>query len=325
MEKDLVSIVVPVYKVEKYIRECIDSILNQTYKNLEVILVDDGSLDNCPYICDQYALKDKRITVYHKKNGGLSDARNYGLKMANGRYVMFIDSDDYIENDMVETLLKNIINYKADISICDCYFLYKDKIIKNDVENNIQEMSHDEALLRLNKQNSFGFAAWNKMYKKELFSTISFPKGKVNEDWYIMYKIFDKAKKVIYQPIAKYYYRQRKSSISKDSSINYNPILASTRCTKYMQRKYPNLVENAYGNEIFADITVYNRLINIKGEKIKKKYIKRKIKENKNKMERFRLYFENKKVVQIYLLIYFPIIYKILYNLKKDDNKKYFD
>ena len=132
MEKPLISIIIPVYKVEKYLEKCIKSVLDQTYKNLQIILVDDGSPDNCGNICDNYAKIDNRIEVIHKENGGLSDARNVGLKKARGKYIGFVDSDDYVSNEMFENMYNTLVNNNADVSICNFYTVIDNKnIIKN--------------------------------------------------------------------------------------------------------------------------------------------------------------------------------------------------
>ncbi len=125
----LISIIVPVYKVEMYIKKCINSIINQTYKNIEIILVDDGSPDNCGKICDDYSKTDKRIIVVHKDNGGLSDARNRGLIAASGQFITFVDSDDYIELNYIETHYNNLINNNADISIAGHNVIYNSSLI----------------------------------------------------------------------------------------------------------------------------------------------------------------------------------------------------
>ena len=149
--EDLISIIIPVYKVEKYIYKCIDSVLNQTYKNLEIILVDDGSPDKCPEICEEYAKKDNRIKIIHKKNGGLSDARNAGLKVATGKYIGFVDSDDYIEKDMYQVLYNNIIKTNSDISIVNLKEVKENEIIENNVkdEQNTIEYTKLEGLKKL--------------------------------------------------------------------------------------------------------------------------------------------------------------------------------
>lgn len=120
----LISVIVPIYNVEKYLTKCIESIINQTYENLEIILVDDGSPDNCPIICDEYAKRDSRVKVIHKKNGGLSDARNAGLDIATGEYIMFIDSDDFVEIDMMESMMNNMIDNNVDLVVCNIKYIY---------------------------------------------------------------------------------------------------------------------------------------------------------------------------------------------------------
>ena len=140
-----ISVIVPIYNVEQYLRKCIDSIINQTYKNLEIILVDDGSWDNSPRICDEYAKRDNRIKVIHKKNGGLADARNTGLKMITGNYISFIDSDDYIEKTMYEKMIKVILKYNADIIECNLNYKYGNQLITMTEGYKTQEFNRKDA------------------------------------------------------------------------------------------------------------------------------------------------------------------------------------
>ena len=172
MEKDLISVIVPVYKVEKYLEKCIESVLKQTYTNLQIILVDDGSPDNCGKICDEYAKKDSRIEVIHKINGGLSDARNVGINRANGRYIGFVDSDDYIKEDMYEKLINLIKEYDADISICNLYDVIDGKEYVRNKDNGIHEYSRIDILKEILLDKNIQSYAWNKLYKKELFDEI---------------------------------------------------------------------------------------------------------------------------------------------------------
>ena len=137
VDGERISVIVPVYKVEPYLRKCLDSIVNQTYRNLEIILVDDGSPDNCGRICDEYAERDKRIRVIHQKNGGVSSARNEGLKIASGDWIGWVDSDDWIEPDMFEYLLENAKKSKADIAVCSRKEWYKDRCILRKWEKDI--------------------------------------------------------------------------------------------------------------------------------------------------------------------------------------------
>lgn len=208
-----ISVIVPVYKVEKYLRKCVDSILAQTYKDFEVILVDDGSPDNCGKICDEYAKKDKRIKVVHKENGGLSDARNVGIKNAKGEYLSFIDSDDYVSPDFLEVLYRLANQNNADISVCEAVIVKEDQ---NAQFNNIEKyelMDKNLALVEMIYFRKFSVNTWNKLYKKELFDEILFPKGLLYEDLATTYKLVDKSNKVVYTPAKLYAYVQRGGSI----------------------------------------------------------------------------------------------------------------
>ncbi len=214
MENEMISIIVPIYKVEKYINECIESIINQSYKNIEIILVDDGSPDNCGKICDEYAKTDNRIIVVHKENGGLSDARNAGLDIAKGKYVAFVDSDDYIDNKYIELLYKTIVKNNVRISQCGV----------NKFRNNgkvIEKIGYKEKCIKTNKQmlkemheaNWENVVVWNKMYLSELFKDIRFPKGKIHEDEYTTYKILYKTDKIAIVDEYLYNYRTNEESI----------------------------------------------------------------------------------------------------------------
>ena len=214
-----ISIIVPVYKVEKYIEQCIDSILNQTFKDFELILVDDGSPDKCPEICDKYALKDERIKVIHKSNGGLSSARNAGIEIATGDYIGFVDSDDFVHHKMYETLYNYALEYNADISICNYIkFTSEDKPYNiADIDKNIKIEEYDNisALKQLYKDNIGVFwGPWQKIYKRNLFEKIKFEEGRIHEDRLICHRLLYESKKTIYIPKIFYYYRVRNGSIS---------------------------------------------------------------------------------------------------------------
>ena len=215
----LISVVIPVYKVEKYLRRCIESVQTQTYSNLEIILVDDGSPDMCGVICDEYAVNDGRIHVIHKTNGGLSDARNSGIDFAHGEYLGFVDSDDYIANDMYELLYRRICENNADISICDA-------TIVNDgtegifTESNIIDICKGEnILLEMIYHNKFTVNAWNKLYRRELFREIRYPQGMLYEDLATTYRIMMLAKCVVYDHSKKYAYIQRNGSIMEQTGF----------------------------------------------------------------------------------------------------------
>ena len=213
---DLISVIVPVYNVGCYVSECIESILKQTYQNLDIILIDDGSTDNSGKICDSYAKRDKRIRVIHKKNEGVANARNIGIQMAMGEYIGFVDSDDYIEKDMYEYLHEILKSNDADISICN----YKKRYTKVDTErvgesyeNKITILGKEEGIKELIIDKNVKNYLWNKLYKISLFKNLKFPDGKKMEDYAVMYKLFYGANRIVIGNDCKYVYNQRDNSI----------------------------------------------------------------------------------------------------------------
>ena len=224
----LIDIIVPVYKVEKYLKDCICSVLAQTFQDWRLILVDDGSPDTCGAICDEYAKKDPRIQVIHKENGGLSSARNAGLDVSNGEYVSFIDSDDYIHPLMVEKLLHRLQSCDADISLCS--FCYVDEHLQPlDALNGhspIKEevLTGEDALSRLHiPYYHYYVISCAKLYKRTLFDNIRFPMGKLHEDEAICHRIFYQAKRIACIPDEFYLYRQTNGSITH--SVNERNVL----------------------------------------------------------------------------------------------------
>ena len=216
MNNNLISIVVPIYNVEKYLKQCIDSVINQTYKNLEIILVDDGSTDSCAYICDEYTKKDERIKVIHKKNGGLSDARNVGLDIAKGEYVSFIDSDDYISEDFIEKMYNALIDNNAEISQCNLVKVNDNAEILEKIGyiDNIKIETSYEMLKDLYTGHWENTIACNKLFNIQLLENIRFPVGKVHEDEFTTYKILYKASKIAIVEDYLYKYRQNSNSIT---------------------------------------------------------------------------------------------------------------
>ena len=214
MISPLVSIIIPIYKVEPYLRRCLDSIVNQTYTNLEIILVDDGSPDGCPQICDEYAAKDKRIIVIHKENGGLSDARNAGLDICKGEYISFVDRDDWIGENYIETLVRNAVQNHGDISACNITDSANSLLSNNHPQ--IICLSPSEAIAQFWTKNDIAFtSACCKIYKRFLWETIRFPKGKIHEDVYTSYKLLYSAASTIFIDKPLYFYRRREGSITQ--------------------------------------------------------------------------------------------------------------
>lgn len=218
MDTPLVSVIVPIYNVEKYLTKCLDTITHQTYRNLEIILVDDGSEDGCKEICDHYKNLDSRIKLIHKKNGGLASARNAGLKLATGKYIGWVDSDDWIELDMFEYLVSNAEQYSADIAICGRIEHYNGRE-RNITCENVKSLTSEQAIEELLKSKVIANYMWDKLWRKELFEDIQFPNGQVYEDVAVAHILFIRANGIICLPDEKYHYQYRDGSIINDYSL----------------------------------------------------------------------------------------------------------
>ena len=255
----LISVIVPIYNVEKYLARCVDSIVNQTYKNLEIILVDDGSPDLCPQMCDDYAEKESRIKVVHKKNGGLSDARNAGMAVATGEYISFIDSDDYVSDDFFECLLDVMNKENSDIAECSVVKFYEDNPFDEFIDDlSVKTYDTQDAMSALIAENPFHQHVWNKLYKTELVKDIPYAVGKLNEDEFWTYQVFGRANKVARLNKTMYYYFQRSSSIM---GVGYNirrldALEGKANRQKYIENNFPELSTLAkidlYGSCMFA-------------------------------------------------------------------------
>ena len=255
----MISVIVPVYNVEQYLEKCVDSIIRQTYKQLEIILVDDGSTDSSGQICDLYKEKDNRIVVIHKKNGGLSDARNVGIDIASGELLAFVDSDDWIDDDMYEVLYQSLIKHDADIAECS----YRNICIGHIDEEtaNTGACVVADKLYAMENQlrwKDFRSIACNKIYKKYMFDNLHFPIGKLHEDEFTIYKTFYQAKKLVSIDLSKYnYVREREGSITSGfTERNLDKCEAMKEKLEFIRQKedlYPirNKMEQAYYWVIF--------------------------------------------------------------------------
>ena len=239
-----VSIIVPVYNVEKYIRQCIKTIIEQTYSDLEIILIDDGSTDNSGVYCDEAAKKDSRIHVIHKENGGLSDARNRGLEYAKGELIYYLDSDDYIEPNTIQVLLEQQKKENADIVISNFYYTYSEH---EDIANSFYKKkiifnNYDAMKALINgKLETF---AWGKLIRTNIVKKYLFPKGKRFEDHYWTHYIFGEAKNIVFIPNPTVHYRQRENSISYTYNLARLDVLDGWIDRKeYLEKYYPELVE----------------------------------------------------------------------------------
>lgn len=225
MQSPLISVIIPVYKAEKHFRKCMDCIINQTYKNLEIILVDDGSPDNCGQMCDEFAKQDSRIRVIHKENGGQSSARNAALDIMTGDYVGFVDSDDWIETDMYQHLYNLISDYNAQISICGAKLEYlngKISYFNTDYPKNktIRQYNTIEALTENFNNSKITYSLCDKLYESKIFSNLRFTEGKIYEDMEIIPKCLENADRIVYDPTPLYHY-----NLTEESTIRgtFNP------------------------------------------------------------------------------------------------------
>ena len=272
-----VSIIVPVYQVEKYIRQCVDSILAQTFTDFELILVDDGSKDKSGQICDEYARMDTRVKVIHKENGGAADTRNRGMDQAVGNYVMFVDSDDYIAPTMIECLYQNILNENADIAACNyLYFFENDR--KKDFATNVKSevLTGKEIFYYRKNERNYGFwtVVWNKLMKRETVGKVRFRSGKYYEDEFWANEIYQMDIKIVTIPECLYYYRQHENSTMRQKKIARSLDLIEA----YQERIYIYLKEQKYADQAYK-VLVYSleyleeskRLITNEDER--KKYI----------------------------------------------------
>ncbi len=246
----LISVIIPVYNAEKYLRRCLDSVLNQKNVKLEIVLVDDGSTDRSGTICDEYAKCDERILVLHQKNGGASNARNHGMQIAKGDYIGFVDSDDWIEDDMYCYLLGLINSYDADAAVCE-YITAKHKGKTNKQKEVLTIRQREELarfFYRLDGGKSF-FSVWNCLYKKELLKNIRFLENQINEDVYFTYEIYKKANKIVFSNLTKYYY-----------FVNSHSVTNSKVCRRdYSQfAVWDKIVENEK-NTVNYDAAIFNR------------------------------------------------------------------
>ncbi|MPM21155.1 hypothetical protein SDC9_67598 [bioreactor metagenome] len=257
-DKPIISIIVPVYKVEAYIGKCLISIKKQTLSNFEAILVDDGSPDNCGKICDKFVARDARFRVIHQENGGISNARNNALAIARGEYIAFVDPDDYIASDMYEKLYNEIVRTEADIVICDYFRVEQGKPVPHtSFEKNIVLTSKET--LRLLADDSLTSYMWCKLYKKELFKEVRFIEGYSFEDLAILHELVHNAKRISYlRECLYYYFINPKGMVANLTAKNeYDHFIAWYRRLIFLREHYPEYVELTYNSFINCGARAY--------------------------------------------------------------------
>lgn len=265
MADSKISVIVPIYKVEQYLDECVGSIVKQTYQNLEIILVDDGSPDGCPQKCDEWAKKDARIRVIHKSNGGLSSARNAGLDIACGQYIGFIDSDDWIASDMYESMLNNLLQADADIAYTASSHVYENGEISTAhlVSGVKLIMNAGEAFKYINLPGYFGIAAWDKLLKREIIGDLRFPEDtKRDEDYGFAYATLDRAHTVVYDSSPKYFYRQTQGTLSNTAStIGTRAAEETAKMVELVRKKYPEQLPYALYGHLLAQMGIWDQVV----------------------------------------------------------------
>lgn len=249
MESPLISVIVPVYKAEAYLDKCVSSIVGQTYKNLEIILVDDGSPDNCPIMCDVWAKRDNRIKVIHVKNGGAGKARNIGVAACKGEYIAFVDSDDFVSPLIYEKMIHALFDSKVDIVECNYDITESDEVIFKETDR-YKVFTPEEAMRGNVRDLFFKQIIWNKIYRKNVIEGILFPEGKLIDDEFWTYKVIGNAKKLIRIDDCLYAYRQQKNSImhTSFSMARLQGLEAKVTRLEYISEKFPNLYFEAHKN-----------------------------------------------------------------------------
>lgn len=258
-QNELVSIIVPVYNVAKYVGVCIKSLVSQTYKNIEILLVDDGSTDASGDICKEWAKRDARITYLYKENGGAASARNAALDRCRGKYITFVDSDDYIDNNYIEVLHSAIVENGADISICGWKNETGGTAAKSDTVKGNIVYSKTEAMNKLLYQEEFDTAMWAKLYKAHLFDAIRFPEGNIYEDIAIIYKVFDLVEKVVYTSYEGYHYLLRESgtTLKRFSVKKMDLIDVVEEMEEFILERFPEVQSAMRSKFVRANFHIY--------------------------------------------------------------------
>ena len=268
MNRPLISVVLPIYKIEQYLDRCMKAVLGQTYENLEILMVDDGSPDNCPALCDAYAQKDPRVKALHKENGGLSDARNYGIAHATGEYIACIDPDDYVDSDYIEYLYSLIEKYGTRMSICQHMTEFDNGSVKDYGSEGDECMSIEKCLGRLLYHDVIDTSAWAKLYHKSLFDTVAYPKGKIFEDIGTTYALIMQCSEGIAVGYAsKYHYMYHMNSIvnSVFTPRKLDLLEMTDKMGHAVVKAYPSLKQAVLRRRVYARFSTLNQMLRTEG------------------------------------------------------------
>lgn len=278
----LVSVVLPIYNVENYLERCVKSVCMQTYSNLEILLIDDGSTDSSGKMCDKFATEDKRIRVFHKKNGGLSDARNYGIKKARAELISFIDSDDFVDRDYIQYLYQLISKYDTDMAICQHRVCFKNKKKKDYGAGGDIILSNKKCIEKMLYHDVIDTSAWAKLYKIKLFDNVQYPKGKWFEDIATTYALMLKCEKIAVGLESKYNYILRPDSIvNSEFKLKKMDLLEMTdQMAADILKIYPDLEKAVLRRQVYARFSTLNQMLYTENYLQEKKNIIKFVKEN---------------------------------------------
>lgn len=248
MRNDLVSIIVPIFNIEDCLPRCIESLMAQTYENIEILLINDGSPDNCAAICESYVYKDQRIRAFNKPNGGLSSARNFGLDRAKGQYICFVDGDDFMDSRMVEILHHEIVKHQVKLACCGFRVYHEgDELYEDPFDPDKTEVFNtEEAINHLFTKEKYANYAWNKIYHRSLFDEIRFPVGRKMEDLGVMYRLMDQCEAVTFNPVKLCNYYQRSASIlhNRDKKFYEDKFFLTYERYEYLKKRFPRMLRN---------------------------------------------------------------------------------
>ena len=324
-KNDLVSIIIPIYNVEEFVEKCLKSVINQTYKNVEIILIDDGSKDNSKQICDNYAKIDNRIKVIHKKNEGVSKARNIGLDIAKGEYIAFVDADDYIEKNYIEELYNLSIETNADITICGV----KDEDYAGNIFNESNEitkkLNREEMLKELLNEKYFFSVCWAKFYKKETIANIRFNENmKIAEDLEFLYKLLDNINVVYIDTVKKLYHFLFREGSATRQGFNENWNKEIKLCKNIINdvfEKYPDIQEYAVKRYFRVVMDCMINELKTFNNKTTINYLKNKFLELKKQIQHNGLILKKQKIF-FYIILINPFILKYIFDLKNKLGRK---
>lgn len=326
--KEKITVIIPAYNVEKYVGKCIESVLNQTYKNLDIIIVNDGSTDSTSEILEQYAHNDKRIRLFHQKNQGNSAARNFALSITDSDFITFVDSDDWIDEKLIETLYSDLKKYDADISSTTHYYAYPNekKCKESEKDKSIKVYSRNEALNHIILDEEIKSYPWAKLYKTKLFDGLKFPVGRIYEDYAFIYKLVAKSQKVVKRNEPLYNYLQLHSSLSKTDNVkhNYHFLLGLFERHDFVV-SHPEAILNheEYNNFFSKEVFYYlKRIIRLSKGNESKNEIQHAVKRISEFLKGNTKGVDSSQLFKLKLMVLFPQLYSMILGIKKKEKKR---